>query len=299
MAHPITILDGGLGRELARRGAPFKQPEWSALAMIEAPEQVQAVHQDFINSGAQVIATNSYALVPFHIGDERFKEQGPALIRRSGEVARAAALGTQVQVAGSLPPLFGSYRPDLFDVSHVRNIAMPLIDNLAEFVDLWQLETQSLIAETQAVLALLPSDDKPRWVSFTLDDNTLHDTPRLRSGESVENAVKAMLDCHVQSILFNCCQPEVILAAIEQANRVLEEQAASDTVRLGGYGNAFVSAQAENATANEGLDDIRQDLTPQAYLHFAQQWRAAGASVIGGCCGIGPEHIALLSRELH
>ncbi|MCW4627989.1 homocysteine S-methyltransferase family protein [Marinomonas rhodophyticola] len=72
----FTILDGGMGRELERRGAPFKQPEWSALAMMEAPSIVKAVHQSYINSGSRVITTNSYALVPFHIGEKVFKERG-------------------------------------------------------------------------------------------------------------------------------------------------------------------------------------------------------------------------------
>ena len=69
----ITILDGGMGRELEKRGASFKQPEWSALAMMSAPEVVKEIHKAFITSGASVITTNSYALVPFHIGEERFK----------------------------------------------------------------------------------------------------------------------------------------------------------------------------------------------------------------------------------
>ena len=68
----ITILDGGMGRELKRRGAPFRQPEWSALAMMDAPDIVCDAHRAFIRSGAQVITTNSYALVPFHIGEDRF-----------------------------------------------------------------------------------------------------------------------------------------------------------------------------------------------------------------------------------
>ncbi|MFM2479880.1 homocysteine S-methyltransferase family protein [Celerinatantimonas sp. YJH-8] len=298
MTKPLIILDGGLGRELARRGAPFQQPEWSALAMIEAPEQVQAVHEDFIAAGAQVIATNSYALVPFHIGEQRFYEQGPELIERSGRVARAAAKGSSALVSGSLPPLFGSYRPDLFDREHVKAIATPLIEHLSPYVDLWQLETQSLIAETEAVLELLPDDGKPRWASFTLDDEHPERMAQLRSGESVRDAVIAMAKQKVAAILFNCCQPEVILAAITQAKATLDELELTDQIRIGGYGNAFAVAQTSEATANEGLDDIRQDLTPAMYLKFAQQWRTAGASIIGGCCGIGPEHIAKLASDL-
>lgn len=298
MKQSLIILDGGLGRELARRGAPFKQPEWSALAMIEAPEQVQAVHQDFINAGAQVIATNSYALVPFHIGEQRFAEQGAELIERAGRVARAAAEGTDAKVSGSLPPLFGSYRPDLFDAEHVKNIALPLINHLSPYVDQWQLETQSLIAETEAVLALLPDDHKARWVSFTLDDEHPQKLARLRSGESVHDAVVAMANQGVDAVLFNCCQPEVILDAVQQAQETLQSLGKADSIRIGAYGNAFATAQTAEATANEGLDDLRDDLGVIQYLNFAQKWRDAGASIVGGCCGIGPEYIAKLASDL-
>ncbi|HCN44325.1 MAG TPA: homocysteine S-methyltransferase, partial [Pseudomonas sp.] len=87
----LVILDGGMGRELARRGAPFRQPEWSALALSEAPEAVVAVHRAYIDAGAQVITSNSYAVVPFHIGEERFKHEGQALASTAGQLARAAA----------------------------------------------------------------------------------------------------------------------------------------------------------------------------------------------------------------
>ena len=72
MINNIQILDGGMGRELARMGAPFRQPEWSALALIEAPHFVRAAHDAFIAAGSQVITTNSYAVVPFHISDAVF-----------------------------------------------------------------------------------------------------------------------------------------------------------------------------------------------------------------------------------
>lgn len=70
------ILDGGMSRELLRLGAELKQPEWSALALMNSPDIVREVHQEFIAAGAQIITTNSYALVPFHIGEERFGRRG-------------------------------------------------------------------------------------------------------------------------------------------------------------------------------------------------------------------------------
>jgi S-methylmethionine-dependent homocysteine/selenocysteine methylase len=80
------------------------------------------------------------------------------------------------------------------------------------------------------------------------------------------------------------------LQAIIQIKKLLPE-----TVQIGAYANAFPPQKSE-ATANDGLDEIRADLNPELYLSFAQQWQAAGATLIGGCCGIGPEHIAELSQ---
>ncbi|NYR10354.1 homocysteine S-methyltransferase family protein [Psychrobacter sp. BI730] len=296
----ITIIDGGLGRELAKRGTPFRQPEWSALAMIEAPEIVRDVHRAFIQSGAAVITTNSYALVPFHIGEERFAAQAQVLAAASGEMARAAVTleGAATKVAGSIPPLFGSYRADLFDADHVEDIATPLIKGLNPYVDFWLAETQSLIAESIAVRELLntlDTDNKPLWVSFTLEDSEHLDVPRLRSGETVKEAVTKMADINVEAILFNCCQPEVIDQALDVAQSVLQDKNAMH-IKLGAYANAF-PPQPKDATANDGLDEVRDDLTPPAYLVWAKKWQTQGASLIGGCCGIGPEHIQALSQH--
>ena len=86
----MIILDGGMGRELQRLGAPFRQPEWSALTLIEAPDLVVDAHRRFIEAGAEIITTNSYAVVPFHIGDELFAERGMELLELSVDLARRA-----------------------------------------------------------------------------------------------------------------------------------------------------------------------------------------------------------------
>ena len=87
----MIILDGGLGRELQAMGAPFRQPEWSALALMEGPDYVRAAHDAFLQAGADIVTTNSYAIVPFHIGADVFAARASALLRLSGELARAAA----------------------------------------------------------------------------------------------------------------------------------------------------------------------------------------------------------------
>lgn len=296
----VTILDGGMGRELERRGAPFKQPEWSALAMMEAPEIVKDVHTAFIEAGSRVITTNSYALVPFHIGEEVFKQRAFELAVDSAKVARQAVTesGKDVKVAGSLAPLFGSYRADLYQADRAEEIARPLITALAPHVDLWLNETQSLLAETLLMKKLvdeLDGEKKPYWVSFTLEDAEPTTEPCLRSGETVVAAVKAMAEAGVNGILFNCCQPEIIADAIVVTKQVLAEL--NKELKIGAYANAF-PPQPKDATANDGLDELRADLTPESYLVWAEKWCELGATLIGGCCGIGPDHIAALAKRL-
>ena len=293
----MVILDGGMGRELQRCGAPFRQPEWSALALSEAPEVVVAVHAAFIEAGAQVITSNSYAVVPFHIGEERFASEGLELASIAGRLARKAADASArpVKVAGSLPPLFGSYRPDLFQPERVTEVLTPLLQGLGAHVDLWLAETQSSLSEVQAIHAHLPSDGKPFWVSFTLQDEETDGVPRLRSGEPVADAIEAVAGMGVAAVLFNCSQPEVIGAAVDVARAITERLGAD--IAIGVYANAF-PPQPKEATANDGLDELREDLDPLGYLEWAKDWQHRGASMIGGCCGIGPQHIAELKRSL-
>lgn len=287
----MVILDGGTGRELARIGAPFAQPEWSALALIEAPEFVHRVHQAYVDAGADVITTNSYAVVPFHIGDARFAARGAELAGLAGRLARevADAAPRPVQVAGSLPPVCGSYRPDLVDLEAARPVLSILIGALAPFIDHWQAETLSSLSEARLVAELVAATGKPLWLSFTLEDHASLAEPHLRSGETVAAAAALAVTLGAKALLFNCSQPEVMAGAVQAARA-----AAGDALPIGVYANAF-PPMAADAEANSGLDEIRADLTPEGYARFASAWVAQGASIIGGCCGIGPEHIARLS----
>lgn len=299
MTASIRILDGGMSRELARLGAPLRQPEWSALALMETPDIVRQAHMAFIAAGAQVISTNSYALVRFHIGEDRFRRDGPTLIALAGrlacEAANAAPADRRPLVAGALPPIFGSYAPDAFDLGRAPPFLKILVDNLRPHVDLWLAETLSLITEAEAARAAVAGDGKPLWVSFTLEDGPGAEdsaTPRLRSGETVEDAAAWAAGSGVRALLFNCSRPEVMAPAIKTAARVLRDRGAK--LDIGAYANAFETSQKEGG-ANETLHSVRPELTGDAYRAFARRWTEAGATLIGGCCGVGSAHIARLA----
>jgi S-methylmethionine-dependent homocysteine/selenocysteine methylase len=289
MSPRITVLDGGMGRELLRIGAPFRQPEWSALALTEGPEWVVQAHTNFIDAGADMITTNSYAIVPFHIGNERFEVEALDLAGVAGRCARSAAdtASRAIRVAGSLPPLFGSYRPDLFDSDEAPRIIDPLVEGLLPHVDLWLGETLSSIAEAVAVrraLERIGDSSRPLWISFTLDDSG---PATLRSGELVSEAVRAASDLGAAVVLFNCSQAETIRRAIPIA-----VAASPGSLEVGGYANRFVESHTELGEANDHLTEYRYDLDPSTYSRLVAQWIEDGASIVGGCCGIGPDHIA-------
>jgi len=293
----VTILDGGLSRELTRFGAVLKQPEWSAGALMHHPDAVKRAHQAFFEAGSMIATTASYAVVPFHIGQDVFEAEGVALAALSGKLAQEAAEtaranGRDAQVAGSLPPACGSYVPDRFDADEATQILGVLVEGLTPHVDFWLAETMSSLQEIQTTAQACAGTGKPLWIACSLRDDRLDTAPMLRSEEPVEAAVRLAVEVGAEALLFNCSLPEVMERAVIAARETLDEMGTE--MRLGVYANGFAPKPREGA-ANEVLATIRQDLDPPAYLTWAQTWVDAGATLIGGCCGIGSSHIA----ELH
>jgi len=286
----VTIMDGGMGRQLKDMGAPFQRPEWSALALMQAPEFVEKAHQQFVDAGAEIIISNSYAVVPFHIGEERFEKNGRDLIKLAASIARKVADSSnrKIKVAGSLPPAFGSYRPDLFIEEKATDIYIPLIEEQDNDVDFWLAETVSSTKEIIKIADILKNNNKPLWVAYTLRDRSNRDLPtQLRSGETIETAVQTALDLGIKHILFNCSQPEEMLPALEIIKKM------NIDISYGVYANAFEPIKRDQQANNEETT-VRDDTTPEYYLAHAQQWKSLGATIIGGCCGINPNHIKAL-----
>ena len=298
----LTILDGGMGRELKRIGAPFSQPLWSAQALIEAPHYVTQAHQGFIDAGAEIIIANSYACVPFHLGEVLYQQQGHTLAEQAAIIAKDVVKSSkkEVLVAGSLPPAFGSYRPDLFESEQAFDILSTLFDAQDKHVDLWFAETISSVEEALVMVNVLKDSTKSCYYAFTLSDE-VGESARLRSGELVTTAIETILkEGNVDGIFFNCSIPEVIERAIRDTNKVLSgrnvnkanKENNNQQINIGAFANSFVPIVAAHK-ANEAVQGSR-DLSPEEYLQFAKKWHSLGANIIGGCCGIGPAHIEAL-----
>jgi len=291
----ITLLDGGMSRELESCGAILRQPEWSALALMDQPDKVLQAHQAFVAAGAEIITTNSYAVVPFHLGQSRFDSDGAMLAARAGQLAQqATAGGGHLRVAASLPPVCGSYQPQNFEADQARAILSVLVEGLAPYADIWLAETLGSLAEARVTAQAVAGSDLPLWIAYTLRDDVITDDPMLRSGESVEDAVRLAVTLGAKAVLFNCSLPEVMEAAITVARHVIA-QTGSD-ISVGVYANAFTPE--DEGAANKVLSSIRDDMDPENYAGWVDRWIDAGATLVGGCCGINAPHIAALKAHL-
>jgi len=298
-AQRVLLLDGGMGSELRRRGVMVDDGVWSANALMSAPDVVRQVHLDDLHAGADIITTNSYGITRRALAKAGFEDDYERLNRLAGALAAEARDGVQREagrralVAGSLPPLRGTFRPDLVGpYDEIRPLYAEQAELLAPFVDLFLCETMSSAAEAFAAASAATATGKPVWVAWTLDDDR---SGRLRSGETISQAAAALASLPIAGVLANCCAPESISAAIgELANQ--------GKARCGGYANAYRPVPAnwvmDGTKPTDGKLTMRTDLSPDAYARFARKWLAQGATVIGGCCGIGPEHIALIRRLL-
>lgn len=287
----ITLLDGGMGQELLARTGDTPTPLWATQVMINHPEVVRDIHADYFAAGATVATTNTYA-----IHHDRLLADGQdalfvPLHQKAAEQALAArdAHGAG-RIAVSLGPLVASYRPDLCPAPDVASgLYAEIVALHAPHADLFLAETMSSVAQAEGVLQGTEGCGRPVWLSITVDDA---DGTRLRSGEPVAALAPLVAQYRPAAVLVNCSVPEAMSAALAQV--------AAFGVPFGAYANGFTHISAGFLTHAPTVDALqaRHDLTPERYAEFATGWVAQGASIVGGCCEVGPAHIAALAAAL-
>lgn len=293
LSNGHILLDGGVGTEITRRGIEEEYPTIGAAnALLTAPHVVQSVHEDYLRAGADVITSNTYSTPRERLEEAGMSEQVEQINRRAGQLAQTArdAVNGDALVAGSLPPIRGSYRPDLVgSISDLKPQYEEQAQLLAPYVDLFLCETMSRIREARAAVLGAASADRPVLVAYTIPDERDESQPDgcLRSGESLKEAVDALADLPVSGILLNCSLPERITAAIPHLREHTDRP-------VGGYANAFRGIPEDWNEKTDPDPERREDLGPEEYGTYARKWLANGAELVGGCCEVGPEHISYL-----
>ena len=289
MGRNIVLLDGGMGQELQARSDVKPTPLWSAQFLLDKPDIVEGVHRDFVEAGAKVLTLSSYSVTPERLARDGDIADFEPMQERALDIAERAVCGNNtVTVAGCLPPMIASYRPDLapaFDqcVATYQQI----VDAQKERVDVFICETMSSIKEARASLKAAKTSDKPVWVALSVDDKN---PTNLRSGEKLSEALLAMEQDKADAVVINCSTPE----AIDQAMEILAE----GILPFGAYANGFTKIDALQPGGTVDALTARQDLTPQAYADFVMGWVEKGATIVGGCCEVGPKHISEINDRL-
>ena len=290
------MLDGGMGQELIRHTASTPTSLWSADVMTRHPDAVVDVHRSYIDAGADVITLNSYSATQCRLEQRGRSDEYESLQRAALALAAQArsetGTGDRVRIAGCLSPYLWSYRPELapsFDllVPHYVETVELQVDG----VDLFLAETMTSVDEGVAAALAASTSGLPVWVSWTLSDDR---SGRLRSGETLDDAMTSLVrrGVEVAAVLVNCSLPESIDAALPALRRAAAETGA----RVGAYANGFGAIDADYST-DSTVDalDLRIDLDPDGYLRWVEGWVAGGASIVGGCCEIGPAHIRAIA----
>ena len=282
--HTFTILDGGMGQELVKRAKHKLTPLWSADVLRDHPDLVVNVHRDFIQAGADVITLSSYAATPTRLAKYNRQDEFVALQEAAINAAKKARDDMELSplIAGTLPPLPGSYRPSERLGSQLsQQEYQQIVEQQYKHVDLFLCETMASIEEACISTSVAMKAGLPVWTSFTVNEK---DGSFLRSGEQIIEAAKAVLAEGASALLINCSPPEATSKALNELAPHIET--------MGAYANGFVTVEPYQGHATVDVLKSRKEINPQTYAEFGQEWLSKGATIIGGCCEIGPKHIA-------
>ncbi|MGV0626716.1 homocysteine S-methyltransferase [Mycolicibacter minnesotensis] len=275
----VFVADGGLATELEARGADLSDPLWSARLLIDAPEDIAAVHAAFFAAGADIATTAGYQ-ASFDGFAARGTDRGGTtrLLNRSVRLARAAAAGRPGRwVAASVGP-YGAARADgseyvgRYGLSTAQLAAWhrPRLEVLAAGdADVLACETVPDLDEAEALVGLIRQSDTPAWLSYTIEGAAT------RAGQPLAEAFAVAAGVpQIVAVGVNCCAPDDVLPAIEIARAVTAKPVIV-------YPN---SGERWTADGWAGPRRFSPDLVPA--------WVAAGARIIGGCCRVTPADIA-------
>jgi S-methylmethionine-dependent homocysteine/selenocysteine methylase len=269
----VEVLDGPVGTELLARGVPTPLPLWSAAAIESAPGVLGEIHAAYAQAGATVHTANTFRTQPGLMGPA-FESAA----QRAVAIARAN-MQAGARVAGSVAPVEDCYMPERSPGLGARSAHRALARVLADAgCDLLLCETFPVALEAWVAVEACVATGVPTWVGFTAGPNGSLMTP-----EIMRDAARGALERGAECVLVNCT-PAVATLPYVQALATLG-------ARVGAYANA---GRVDDAMGWQA-DDVP---AAERYADLAAEWVAAGASVVGSCCGTGPAHTAALARRL-
>jgi len=289
------VLDGGLGTLLEQRGHDLGSSLWSARMLVQQPDAIRSAHREFFAAGARIGISSSYQ-VSYEglrsLGIDR--DETNRLLALSVQLVADARADYLAENPGSTDDLWiaasvGPYGAMLADgseyrgdygrsVAELRAWHRPRLEALsASGPDILAIETIPCLAEIEAVLAELDGRGTPAWLAVTAAMGTL------RSGESLGDAFAMADDVdEIVAVGINCSDPLDVTSAIAAARAVT-------TKAIVVYPNSGEQWDAKN----------RQWMGKAGFpASLVREWVTAGATIVGGCCRVGPEEISAIAATL-
>lgn len=292
----IVLLDGAIGTELQRRGAPMNRAAWCATATDSHPDLLRQIHADYIRVGVDVITANTFAnlrhlLAPVGLGDAV-----PELTTRAVEIAREAreryAGDRSVAVMGSLSTMLpvapgtDDFDPALSpDLPTARESYRETADLLAEAgVDMIALEMMGEIEHASCAVEAALATGLPVWVGFSC---RVDEAGRVLGYREEGVAFDEMVD-HIMPL--GPAVAGVMHTSINDTPPALQV--------LSKHWSGPVAAYPESGYFKMPDWQFVDIIDPQDFAEHLCRWAAAGVQIVGGCCGIGPRHIEVLKHRL-
>jgi homocysteine S-methyltransferase len=276
----VVVGDGAMGTMLYGRGV-FLNRCFDELNLSN-PGLVRAIHEEYLDAGADVIETNTFGAHRFKLGPHGLETQVRRINREGARIARQAAEGRGL-VAGSLGPIGKPLAP-LGNLPFEEAVAAyrEQAEGLGEGgVDLFMIETMPSLDQARAALeAVRAASSLPVVVSLTFNEEgtTFY-------GETPEDVVRSLESWGVPVIGANCSQgPQAMLETVKRMAAVATK------ARLAAMPNAGAPALVDGRYVYL--------CTPEYMASYARRFLAAGVAIVGGCCGTTPDHIRNLVRSV-
>jgi len=293
------LLDGGLATQLEAQGCDIDNALWSASLLLSNPQAIVDAHRAYLDAGAECITSASY-----QASREGFARRGLSAAEaddlmlasvRLAEQARSAFLasGPGVDIEPLVAASIGPYGAILHDGSEYRGDYGVAAQTLRDFhaprlalldssgADVLAVETIPSLAEAEVLADLLAGCRTPAWISFSCKDGT-----RISDGNAVANAAE-LFRGHpvVMAVGLNCTPPQFALRLIEEIHAAVPDKAVVVYPNSGEYYRADTNSWSGTTTAEDCGE-------------AARAWVAAGASIVGGCCRVGPADIRAMHDAL-
>ncbi|HTA48358.1 MAG TPA: bifunctional homocysteine S-methyltransferase/methylenetetrahydrofolate reductase [Verrucomicrobiae bacterium] len=276
-----ALCDGAMGTLLYANGV-FINRCYDELNLSQ-PDLIRGIHHDYLQAGAEIVETNTFGANAFRLARHSIADKVRDINRAGARLARKAAKSFDVWVAGSVGPLGTRIEPlGKTSFEEARQAFREQIAALAEGgVDLLMLETFGYLEELhQAMLAAKDVGAKlPLVVQVTIDEDG-----NCLDGSDPETFTPRLEDWGADVIGCNCSVgPVAMLGAIERVRAVT-------SLPLSAQPNAGIPRSVEGR--NIYL------CSPEYMASYARKFVAAGARVVGGCCGTTPDHIRVMKAAL-